>query len=101
MSSRRTQTSPPEPVTQKPPPEAAAPPVDVINQDDRPVFVYREPAVSARYLEEEREMRRRLEWVLRMTGRYDLEAVVLGMQRELQGPSIHDLARGHELAGVR
>ena len=43
------------------------------------------------------EMRRRLEWLEKHTGRYDIEAVVLGMQRELQGPSIYDLTRASGL----
>ena len=42
-------------------------------------------------------MRRRLEWLEKHTGRYDIEAVVLGMQRELQGPSIYDLTRASGL----
>ena len=46
-------------------------------------------------------MRRRLEWLENHTGRYDLEAVIAGMRRELAGPTIHDLAREHGLVGVR
>jgi len=98
ITSRRAM--PPAPVEQKLPPEPARPPVELVHQDDRPVLVHRKPAVIARHLEEDREMRRRLDWLLRMTGRYDLEAVVAGMQRELHGQSIHDLGREYGLAGV-
>jgi len=74
------------------------PPVAAPRQPDGEVIqhaatvVYRHP-VSARHAEEDAELRRRLDWVERMTGRYPLEEVVAGMQRELNGPSLDDLAR--------
>jgi hypothetical protein len=41
-----------------------------------------------------------LEWLEKHTGRYDVEAAILGMQRELDGPSLAELLHGHRLAGV-
>jgi len=38
-------------------------------------------------------MRRRLAWLEQHTGRYDLETVVLGVQRELHGPTLEELVR--------
>jgi hypothetical protein len=77
-----------------PPPEPAR--TEVIHHPQQPV-IHRRAPVSARHAAEDAEMRRRLEWLEQHTGRYDLEAVVLGMQRELQGPSIFDLARASGL----
>ena len=101
------------PVTSAP---AAAPtptarpkqPVEARKPAPQPV-VYR-PPVSARHQAKEDEMRPRLEWLEKHTGRYDLEAVILGMQRELHGLSIRELysetilggqGRGDEVLGVR
>jgi hypothetical protein len=66
---------------EKPKPVGARKPVP------QPV-VYRQPSVSARHQAEEAEMRRRLDWLERHTGRYDVEAVVVGMQHELQRGSL-------------
>jgi hypothetical protein len=60
--------------------------------------VYRKPSVSSREQAEEAEMRRRLEWLEKHTGRYDLEAVLIGMQRELHGPSPDELLRQQRAA---
>jgi hypothetical protein len=60
--------------------------------------VYRKPSVSARDQAEEAEMRRRLDWLEKHTGRYDLEAVLIGMQRELNGPSLDELLRQQRAA---
>jgi hypothetical protein len=72
--------------------------VEVINHP-QPV-IHRKP-VNSRHQAEDAELHRRLAWLEKHTGRYDLEAVILGMQRELAGPSIHDLMREHGLAGLR
>jgi hypothetical protein len=92
----------PKPVEQKPQPtpdpaRSAPAPVDVIPHDPRPVHICRQPAVSSRDRAEDAELRRRLDWLEKHTGRYDVEAVVLGLQRELAGPSSHDLAREYRV----
>jgi hypothetical protein len=60
------------------------------NTNRPPAAVYPN-TVSARHQAEEAEMRRRLEWLEADTGRYEVEAVILGMQRELHGPTIDEL----------
>ena len=70
--------------------------VEVIQQ----AVVYRQPAASARDQAEEAEMRRRLQWLEKHTGRCDVEAVVLGMRRELDGPTPEELLARHDMRRV-
>ena len=68
----------------------------------RPRRVPRPNHRDARRRAEEDELNRRLDWLEQHTGRpADVEAVVIGMQRELHGQSLDDLIRQHRLAGVR
>ena len=84
----RVALKPPEPTPARP--AAAQPPVAAA----APPVVYRTPP-SARAAAEDAELRRRLDWLEQHTGRYDIEAVVLGMQRELNGPTLDEVYAAH------
>jgi hypothetical protein len=54
--------------------------------------VYRQPTPNARHRAEGAELRRRLDWLEKHTGRPpDVEAVIVGMQREINGPTPNEL----------
>ena len=64
--------------------------------------VMRRDRATERAAAEYAEFNRRLDWLESHTGRpADTEAVIVGMQRELNGPSLDDLAREHGVSGRR
>ena len=70
---------------------AASPPTLVAAA--APKVIHRDQKAE-RAAAEHAELNRRLDWIEQHTGRpADTEAVIVGMQRELNGPSLGDLAR--------
>ena len=74
-----------------PKPTAASPPPSSPQQHPRSSTATRRPNARPQRRD---EVNRRIDWVEAHTGRVaDVEAIVIGMKRELNGPSLDDLAR--------